>query len=84
VVAGHRRLGAWQVSSLHCERITVFRFKLHLDEDAYTFSPDDPSEFASTVGSVIDLRPKSRFGLGDRVRAARAEIEAARAAASVD
>jgi hypothetical protein len=76
IVAGHRRLGAWRVQDVHCERVTVFRFQLTLDGVTHTFSPDDPAGFSGAVGAVIDLRPKSRFGLGDRVKAARAEAEA--------
>jgi hypothetical protein len=72
VVAGHRRLGAWPVEQVHCERVTVFRFHLELEGREYTFAPDDPSAFADAMGAVIDLRPKARFGLGDRVKAARA------------
>jgi hypothetical protein len=75
VMAGHRRLGAWSVRDIHCERVTVFRFQMTLDGVLYTFAPDDPGAFAESVASVIDLRPKSRFGLGDRVRAARAAAD---------
>lgn len=71
IVAGPRRLGAWALDSIRCERVTVFRFRLVLDGQEYTFNPDDPSAFSDTIGAVIDLRPKSRFGLGERVRAAR-------------
>ncbi|MDH4119817.1 MAG: hypothetical protein OEX04_20490 [Acidimicrobiia bacterium] len=80
VVAGHRRLGAWPLDSVRCERVTVFRFLLKLDEAEYTFAPDDPSAFAETLGAVVDLRPKQRFGLGDRVKAARAAQAAAQTA----
>lgn len=72
VVAGHRRLGAWPLTQVGCERITVFRFQLTLEGAEYTFAPDDPKAFGDAVGAVIDLRPKARFGLGDRVKAARA------------
>lgn len=72
VVAGHRRLGAWPIRAVGCERVTVFRFHLTLDGQDYTFAPDDPTEFSEAMGAVVDLRPKSRFGLGDRVKAARA------------
>ena len=72
VVAGHRRLGAWPIRNVGCERVTVFRFHLVLDGAEFTFAPDDPTSFADAMGAVVDLRPKARFGLGDRVKAARA------------
>lgn len=72
VVAGHKRLGAWPITQVGCERVTVFRFLLKLEGDEFTFAPDDPKAFSDAMGAVIDLRPKARFGLGDRVKAARA------------
>ncbi len=78
----HKRYGAWSASDLSVERLTVFRFQLHLDGVTHTFTPDDPNGFSDAVGAVIDLRPKSRFGLGDRVKAALAEQAAAREAAA--
>lgn len=72
IVAGHRRLGAWPFHQVACERVTVFRFLLRLDTEEFTFAPDDPRGFSEAVGAVVDLRPKARFGLGDRVKAARA------------
>lgn len=68
IVAGYRRLGAWQKDALVCQRVTVFRFQLDLDGVTHTFTPDDPAGFSESIGAVVDLRPKSRFGLGDRVR----------------
>jgi len=70
----HKRIGAWRLDDVACERVTVFRFSLNLDGIAHTFTPDDPAGFADAIGAIIDLRPKSRFGLGDRVRAAKAAI----------
>ena len=81
VVAGHRRLGAWKLRDVHCERVTVFRYHLTLDGTEYAFNPDDPTAFGEVLQPVVDLRPKSRFGLGERVKAARAELEAERALA---
>lgn len=78
--SGHKRFGAWSVGDLKCERVTVFRFHLHLDGVVHTFSPDDPAAFAESLKAVVDLRPQARFGLGERVRAAKAERDAARAA----
>ena len=72
IVAGHRRLGAWPLHQVACERVTVFRFMLRLENEEFTFAPDDPRAFSDAMGAVIDLRPKARFGLGDRVKAARA------------
>lgn len=78
----HRRLGAWPIDDVNCERVTVFRFQLTLDGVVHTFSPDDPGGFAEGIGAFIDLRPTSRFGLGPRVAAAKEELAAARAAAA--
>jgi hypothetical protein len=78
----HKRVGAWPAEQVHCERVTVFRFQLTLDGVIHTFQPDDPGGFANGVGAVIDLRPTSRFGLGPRVKAAKEELAAARAAHS--
>ncbi len=80
----HKRVGAWPVEQVHCERVTVFRFQLTLDGVVHTFQPDDPGGFATGVGAVIDLRPTSRFGLGPRVKAAKEELAAARPAGSDD
>jgi hypothetical protein len=77
IVSGHRRLGAWARETLNTQRVTVFRFQLDLDGSPHTFTPDDPAGFSDAVGAVVDLRPKSRFGLGDRVRQALAERELA-------
>lgn len=78
VVAGHRRLGAWRLHNVHCERVTVFRYHITLDATEYAFNPDDPTAFGEVMGPVVDLRSKSRFGLGERVKAARAELAADR------
>lgn len=77
----HKRVGAWPVQDVKCERVTVFRFQLHLDGVLHTFQPDDPGGFAESVGAIIDLRPKTRFGLGPRVKKAKEELAAAKAAA---
>jgi hypothetical protein len=76
----HKRVGAWPVADIQCERVTVFRFQLTLDAIVHTFHPEDPGGFAESVGAIIDLRPTSRFGLGPRVKAAKEELAAARAA----
>lgn len=76
----HKRVGAWPVEDIQCERVTVFRFQLTLDGIVHTFQPEDPGGFADSVGAIIDLRPTSRFGLGPRVKAAKEEMAAARAA----
>ncbi|GIU92462.1 MAG: hypothetical protein KatS3mg011_1368 [Acidimicrobiia bacterium] len=76
--AENRRIGSWRVEDVKCERVTVFRFMLELDGVPHTFVPDDPAGFASSLNTVVDLRPKSRFGLAERVRAAKAERQAER------
>lgn len=80
----HKRVGAWPVDTVHCERVTVFRYQLTLDDVVHTFQPDDPGGFGNGIGAVIDLRPTSRFGLGPKVKAAREELAAARASAEAD
>ncbi len=76
---GTKRIGAYSIASTSCERVTAFRFNLDLDGTTHTFVPQHPNEFAEAIGAVVDLRPTSRFGLGERVRAAKAELAAARA-----
>lgn len=76
---GTKRLGAYRIASTACERLTAFRFSLDLDGVAHSFLPQHPNEFAEAIGAVVDLRPASRFGLGERVRAAKAEMAAAKA-----
>lgn len=76
----HKRVGAWLVEDVECERVTVFRFQLTLDGVVHTFHPEDPGGFAESAGAIIDLRSTSRFGLGPRVKAAKEELAAARAA----
>lgn len=76
----HKRVGAWPLGDVNCERVTVFRFQLTLDDVVHTFQPDDPAGFADSLGTVIDLRPTTRFGLGPRVQAAKEALAAARAA----
>jgi hypothetical protein len=77
----HKRVGAWPVGDVNCERVTVFRFHLTLDGVVYTFQPEDPGGFANEVGAIIDLRPTTRFGLGPRVQKAKEELAAARSTA---
>ncbi len=76
----HKRFGAWAAEDLKVQRITVFRFQMELDGVLHNFSPDDPNGFSDAVGAVIDLRRTTRFGLGDRVRAALAEQAAVKEA----
>lgn len=68
-----RRIGSWNLDQVTCERVTVFRFLLDLGGTLHTFVPDDPAGFADSLKTVVDLRPKSRFGLAERVRAAEAQ-----------
>lgn len=79
---GNRRVGAWALDDVRIERVTVFRYEITLDGTTTTFAPDDPIGFADSVDVVVDLRPKSRFGLGERVRKAKEELAAARADSS--
>lgn len=79
---GNRRIGAWALDDVTIERLTVFRYEITLDGTPSTFAPDDPISFANSVDVVVDLRPKSRFGLGERVRKAKEELAAARAKSS--
>lgn len=80
LMEGNRRVGAWAISDVTIERLTVFRFNVTLDGVTNTFAPDDPAGFTESVDVVVDLRPKSRFGLGERVRKAKEELAAAHAA----
>ncbi len=82
LMEGNRRVGAWSLDDVLVERVTVFRFNITLDGVANTFAPDDPAGFAESVNVVVDLRPASRFGLGERVRKAKEELAAAHAAAA--
>jgi hypothetical protein len=84
LMQGHRRVGAWALEDVAVERVTVFRFNVTLDGATSTFAPDDPAGFADSVDVVVDLRPKSRFGLGERVRKAKEELAAAHAIADED
>lgn len=81
LMQGNRRVGAWAIEDVLVERLTVFRFNVTLDGVKNTFAPDDPAGFADSVQVVVDLRPASRFGLGERVRKAKEELAAAHAAA---
>lgn len=84
LMQGNRRVGAWSLEEVLIERVTVFRFNVTLDGAKNTFAPDDPAGFAESVHVVVDLRPASRFGLGERVRKAKEELAAAHAAAEED
>lgn len=84
LMQGNRRVGAWSLEDVLVERLTVFRFNVTLDGVKYTFAPDDPAGFSESVNVVVDLRPASRFGLGERVRKAKEELAASHAAAEQD
>ena len=77
--SGSRKVGAWNLSDVRVDRPSVFRFTLATQDTTFTFRPEDPAAFAAAVPVVVDLRPKSRFGLGDRVKAAKAEMSASAA-----
>lgn len=69
--SGSRRVGAWNLADVRVERPSVFRFTITTPESEYAFRPDDPAAFAAALPVVVDLRSPSRFGLGERVRAAK-------------
>lgn len=66
------RIGSWDASEVHIRRDTIFRFLLTIEEEIYTFTPEDPSGFAGSVDLEIDLTAveKPRFGLAERLRQA--------------
>lgn len=66
------RMGSWEVDDVHFERQTIFRFVIGVDGESYSFTPDDPSGFASAVNVEIDLTraDKPRFGLAERLKQA--------------
>ncbi len=66
------RIGSWDAGDVHIQRESIFRFLLNIDEEEYTFSPEDPSGFADSVDLEIDLTSaeKPRFGLAARIREA--------------
>lgn len=69
--SGGRKVGAWNLADVRVERPSVFRFTITTPESEYTFRPEDPAAFAAALPVVVDLRSASRFGLGERVRAAK-------------
>jgi hypothetical protein len=66
------RIGSWNAAEVRIERESIFRFLLSIDDEQYTFSPDDPSGFATSVDVEIDLTSadRPRFGLAARIRQA--------------
>lgn len=64
------RIGSWDAADVKITRESIFRFVLQIDDEAYRFSPDDPTEFSNHVDVVIDLTTaeKPRFGLAQRIR----------------
>lgn len=71
-------IGAWPLERMTFERLSVREFAFSPNGESWTFVSDDPAAFASAVGVSVDLRPNSRFGLGDRVKQARDEQRAGR------
>lgn len=68
------RIGSWEVSEVRVERESIFRFVLHIDDESYRFTPDDPGAFVGSVDVEIDLTSaeRPRFGLAERIRQAQA------------
>lgn len=66
------RIGSWDARDVHIQRETIFRFLITIDDEAYHFTPEDPSGFADGVTLEIDLSSteKPRFGLAERIREA--------------
>ncbi|CAN5797172.1 hypothetical protein BH23ACT5_BH23ACT5_14380 [soil metagenome] len=64
------RIGSWDAEDVRIERESIFRFILSIDDEAYAFTPDDPSGFALTMNIEVDLTTteRSRFGLAERLR----------------
>ena len=64
------RIGSWSADQVHVQRESIFRFLVAIDDEAYAFSPEDPSGFAAAVDIEIDLTTagRPRFGLADRLR----------------
>ena len=74
VAAPGRWIGAWPLEKMTFERQTVREFTFSAHGQEWTFVSDNPVGFSEAVGVVVDLRPTvSRFGLGERVKAAKAE-----------
>jgi hypothetical protein len=73
-----RWIGAWSLEEAGFERLSIREFGFRAKTENWTFVSDDPAAFGEAVGAVIDLRSKSRFGLGERVRQAREEQRAER------
>ncbi len=68
--SGRKRIGSWALSDVSCRRVTPFRFVLEIDGEKITFTPEEPANFSDAVGAYADLRPRSRFGLADKLREA--------------
>ena len=68
--SARNRIGSWSSEEVVIRRETIFRFLLTIEDDVYSFNPQDPSGFADAVDIVIDLTADkgSRFGLAERLR----------------
>ena len=78
VGAPGRWIGAWPLETTKFERLSLREFAFSPNGESWTFISDDPAAFAESVGVSVDLRPNSRFGLGDRVKQAREDQRAGR------
>lgn len=66
VSAGRIQLGSWAIHKISAMRASIYKFTLDIDGEHFEFYPDDPSSFSDTVGAVVDLTERSRFGLRER------------------
>ena len=74
VASPGRWIGAWPLEKLIFERRGPREFTFPANGQEWTFISDNPAGFSEAVGVMVDLRPTtSRFGLGERVKAAKAE-----------
>ena len=67
--SGRRPIGSWPLDEITFDRLSLFRFRMVVEDEAFLVVPDDATSFAEAVGADVDLR-QNRFGLGARVRAA--------------
>jgi len=66
--SGRKRLGSWPLPEVTAERVSPFRFRLVIENQRFSFNPEDPTGFSEAVGVVVDLRTGTRFGLAARLR----------------
>ena len=67
--SGRRPIGQWPIDQIAFDRLSLFRFRMVVEDEVFLVVPDDATSFAEAVGAGVDLR-QNRFGLGARLRAA--------------